>query len=84
MTLDKYRDSLHNNTLNDNDANFRKMLIEISESYDALTGNIDLNAAGDRVSDNYDFWIVTKDNSTQHYEWHRENNAHVFAESPNH
>jgi branched-chain amino acid transport system substrate-binding protein len=83
-TLDKYKNALYNNTLNDTDTNFSKILIEISESYDGVTGNIDLNAAGDRISDNYDFWIVTKDNSTQHYEWHRENKVHLPAQPPTH
>ena len=84
MTLDKYNYTLYTNTINNNDTNFGKMLLEISESYDGMTGNIDLNAAGDRVSDKYDFWIVTKDNSTQHYEWHRENEVQLPAVSPTH
>jgi ABC-type branched-subunit amino acid transport system substrate-binding protein len=34
-----------------------------------MSGQINLNAAGDRIGGNYDFWIVGKDNDTQSYEW---------------
>jgi len=48
---------------------FNEMLKETAESYDGITGEIDLNLAGDRISENYDFWFVIKDNSTGEYKW---------------
>lgn len=48
---------------------FNEMLKETAESYDGITGEIDLNLAGDRISENYDFWFVVKDNSTGEYKW---------------
>jgi hypothetical protein len=34
---------------------FYEILVETAESYDGITGKIDLNLAGDRISENYDF-----------------------------
>jgi ABC-type branched-subunit amino acid transport system substrate-binding protein len=48
---------------------FNEILKETAESYDGTTGEIDLNLAGDRISENYDFWFVIKDNSTGEYKW---------------
>ena len=48
---------------------FNEILKETAESYDGITGEIDLNLAGDRISENYDFWYVIKDNSTGEYKW---------------
>ncbi len=48
---------------------FNKILIDTAESYDGITGKIDLNLAGDRISENYDFWYVIKDNSTGGFRW---------------
>ena len=72
MTLDKY-DTLNDQKNNvENVTKLKDILGEISAKYEGVTGKIALNAAGDRVSENYDFWIVSKDNSTQHFEWHNE------------
>jgi ABC-type branched-subunit amino acid transport system substrate-binding protein len=48
---------------------FNEILLETAESYDGITGKIDLNLAGDRISENYDFWYVVKDNSTDVFKW---------------
>ena len=39
-----------------------------------MSGQIQLNKAGDRIGGNYDFWIVGKDNDTQSYGWKKEEN----------
>ncbi len=53
---------------------FKEIVVETAESFDGLSGKIKLNKAGDRVSENYDFWIVAKDNDTQGYECEKEHN----------
>lgn len=85
MALDKHDGSHNNNnTSTKSNTNFGQVLLEISESYDGITGNIDLNAAGDRESDNYDFWVVTKDNQTHRYQWQKENDVNSTASSSSH
>ena len=56
---------------------FNKILIDTAELYDGITGKIDLNLAGDRISENYDFWYVIKDNSTGGFRWGTEPNDSV-------
>ena len=58
---------INNKEMNSND--FNNILAETAESYDGTTGKIDLNLAGDRISENYDFWYVVKDNSTGGFKW---------------
>ena len=58
---------INNKEMNSND--FNDILAETAESYDGTTGKIDLNLAGDRISENYDFWYVVKDNSTGGFKW---------------
>ena len=53
---------------------FKELLVETAESFGGMSGRIKLNAAGDRIGGNYDFWIVGKDKDTQSYEWKKENN----------
>ena len=54
---------------------FKEIFLETANSFDeGLSGKIKLNKAGDRIGGNYDFWIVTKDNDTQNYEWEKEHN----------
>jgi ABC-type branched-subunit amino acid transport system substrate-binding protein len=51
------------------------MIVETAESFDeGISGKIKLNKAGDRIGENYDFWIVAKDNHAQSYEWVKEHN----------
>ena len=53
---------------------FKELLVETAESFEGMSGRIKLNAAGDRIGGNYDFWIVGKDKDTQSYEWEKEHN----------
>jgi branched-chain amino acid transport system substrate-binding protein len=54
---------------------FEEIIRETAESFDeGISGKVKLNKAGDRIGGNYDFWIVAKDNDTQHYEWEKEHN----------
>ncbi len=48
---------------------FNEILVETAESYNGVTGEINLNMAGDRISENFDFWHVTKDNVTNEFKW---------------
>ena len=40
---------------------FKELVVETAESFEGMSGRIKLNAAGDRIGGNYDFWIVGKD-----------------------
>ncbi len=66
----------NNSTFNHGDENstksFKEIVLETAESFDGISGKIQLNEAGDRIGGNYDFWIVAKDNDTQSYEWEKE------------
>ena len=53
---------------------FKELVVETAESFGGMSGRIKLNAAGDRIGGNYDFWIVGKDKDSQNYEWKKENN----------
>jgi branched-chain amino acid transport system substrate-binding protein len=73
LSLDK-----NNTTFNYGDENltrsFKEIVVKTAESFDGISGKIQLNEAGDRIGGNYDFWIVAKDNDTQSYEWEKEHN----------
>jgi len=74
LSLDK-----NNTTFNNSNENltksFKEIILETAELFDeGISGEIKLNKAGDRIGGNYDFWIVAKDNDTQHYEWEKEHN----------
>jgi ABC-type branched-subunit amino acid transport system substrate-binding protein len=66
----------NNSTINSDKENltksFKELFVETAESFEGMSGQINLNAAGDRIGGNYDFWIVGKDNDTQSYEWEKE------------
>ena len=71
LSLDK------NSTINyDNNENltksFKDIIVETADSFDGISGKIKLNKAGDRIGENYDFWIVAKDKDSQSYEWEKE------------
>ena len=51
---------------------FKEIVVETAESFDGISGKIQLNKAGDRIGGNYDFWIVAKDKDTKSYEWEKE------------
>jgi branched-chain amino acid transport system substrate-binding protein len=53
---------------------FKELVVETAESFEGMSGRIKLNAAGDRIGGNYDFWIVGKDKNNQSYEWEKEHN----------
>jgi ABC-type branched-subunit amino acid transport system substrate-binding protein len=53
---------------------FKELVVETAESFGGMSGRIKLNAAGDRIGGNYDFWIVGKDKDNQSYEWEKEHN----------
>ena len=53
---------------------FKELVVETAESFGGMSGRIKLNAAGDRIGGNYDFWIVDKNKDTQSYEWEKEHN----------
>ena len=63
----------NNSTINSDKENltksFKELVVETAESFEGMSGQINLNAAGDRIGGNYDMWIVGKDNGTQSYEW---------------
>ena len=74
-----------NSTMNNNNEglssiDFNEILVETAESYEGITGKIDLNLAGDRISENYDFWYVVKDNLTDEFKWDTE----IKALGPSH
>lgn len=53
---------------------FRDIVFETVESFDdGISGKIQLNGAGDRIGENYDFWHVSKDAQKSHYVWRTEN-----------
>jgi branched-chain amino acid transport system substrate-binding protein len=59
---------------NINKKSFQDVVLETVESFDdGISGKIQLNDAGDRIGENYDFWTVTKDNEKNHYVWKIEN-----------
>ena len=70
LSLDK------NSTINPDRENisksFKELVVETAKSFEGMSGQIKLNAAGDRIGGNYDFWIVGKDNDTQSYEWKKD------------
>jgi ABC-type branched-subunit amino acid transport system substrate-binding protein len=66
----------NNSTFNHGNENstksFKEIVVETAQSFDGISGKIQLNEAGDRIGGNYDFWIVAKDKDTQSYEWEKE------------
>jgi len=64
-TLDRNDEKLNSN-------DFNEILTTTAKAYNGTTGKIDLNMAGDRISENYDFWYVVKDNSTGGFKWEPE------------
>jgi ABC-type branched-subunit amino acid transport system substrate-binding protein len=63
-----------NSTTNTKDGDFsikdfNEILVDTAESFNGVTGEINLNMAGDRISENYDFWHVAKDDMTNEFKW---------------
>ena len=62
----------HNNI---NKKSFQDIVFETVESFDdGISGKIQLNDAGDRIGENYDFWSISKDVQKSHYVWKSKNN----------
>ncbi len=76
LSLDKNSTSNHDNNENLTKS-FKEIVVETAESFDGISGKINLNKAGDRIGGNYDFWIVAKDKDTQSYEWEKEHNLKI-------
>jgi branched-chain amino acid transport system substrate-binding protein len=63
----------HNNI---NKKSFHDIVFETAESFDdGISGKIQLNDAGDRIGENYDFWSISKDVQKSHYVWKTKNNS---------
>jgi ABC-type branched-subunit amino acid transport system substrate-binding protein len=59
---------------NSNKKSFKDIVFETAESFDkGISGKIQLNDAGDRIGENYDFWSVSKNTEKSHYVWKIEN-----------
>jgi ABC-type branched-subunit amino acid transport system substrate-binding protein len=57
-----------------NKKSFKDIVVETAESFDkGISGKIQLNDAGDRIGENYDFWRVTKHPQKNQYVWKTEN-----------
>jgi branched-chain amino acid transport system substrate-binding protein len=53
---------------------FKDIVFKTAESFDkGISGKIQLNDAGDRIGENYDFWSVSKNTEKSHYVWKIEN-----------
>ena len=63
--------------LNDKSSNkksFKDIVFETAESFNkGMSGKIQLNKAGDRMGENYDFWGVSKHPQKGYYLWKTEN-----------
>ncbi len=58
-----------------NKKSFKEIVFETAESFDkGISGKIQLNNAGDRIGENYDFWSVSKHPQKDYYVWKTENN----------
>ena len=61
---------------NINKKSFQDIVFETVESFDdGISGKIQLNDAGDRIGENYDFWSISKDVQKSHYVWKTKNNS---------
>jgi ABC-type branched-subunit amino acid transport system substrate-binding protein len=65
-TDDKYNDKKNNTK------SFKDIVITTSESFPGISGKIELNEAGDRIGENYDFWRVSKHPQKDYYVWKSE------------
>ncbi|HYJ01295.1 MAG TPA: ABC transporter substrate-binding protein [Nitrososphaeraceae archaeon] len=55
---------------------FKDIVSKTTESFDnGISGKIQLNDAGDRIGENYDFWHISKDALKSHYVWKTESNS---------
>ena len=55
---------------------FKDIVSKTTESFDnGISGKIQLNDAGDRIGEDYDFWHISKDPLKSHYVWKTESNS---------
>ncbi|MDW3631131.1 MAG: ABC transporter substrate-binding protein [Nitrososphaeraceae archaeon] len=55
---------------------FKDIVFKTAESFDkGISGKIQLNDAGDRIGEDYDFWRISKDVQQSHYAWKTESNS---------
>jgi ABC-type branched-subunit amino acid transport system substrate-binding protein len=55
---------------------FKDIVVKTAESFDkGISGKIQLNDAGDRIGEDYDFWRISKDVQQSHYSWKTESNS---------
>ena len=55
---------------------FKDIVVKTAESFDkGISGKIQLNDAGDRIGEDYDFWRISKDVQQTHYAWKTESNS---------
>jgi branched-chain amino acid transport system substrate-binding protein len=55
---------------------FKDIVVKTAESFDkGISGKIQLNDAGDRIGEDYDFWRISKDVQQSHYAWKTESNS---------
>lgn len=69
-TLEQYTSEIALNQSNvENTQSLNEILVDVAKSLDGVSGKINLNKAGDRISENYDFWRVDKSNHDNSYYW---------------
>jgi len=55
---------------------FKDIVSKTTESFDnGISGKMQLNDAGDRIGEDYDFWHISKDPLKSHYVWKSESNS---------
>lgn len=70
LSLEKINDNRTSDISSDVDIEYLKKIINSTAAdYNGISGNIILNAAGDRVNANYDVWSVTKSQNDENYVW---------------
>ena len=61
---------------NNSKNSFKDIVANTTESFDnGISGKIQLNDAGDRIGEDYDFWHISKDPLKSHYIWKSESNS---------
>jgi ABC-type branched-subunit amino acid transport system substrate-binding protein len=69
LSLEKINNSMTSD-ISDIDTEYLKKIINSTAAdYNGISGNIILNAAGDRVNANYDVWTVAKSQDDENYVW---------------
>jgi branched-chain amino acid transport system substrate-binding protein len=70
-SLSLYKNASINFNKNYTMNSFKNLIFDTAKHLDGISGKILLNSAGDRVSENYDFWMINKND--RGYEWEKEN-----------